>query len=120
MDLRDVFAANLRRLRHEKGLSQDFEARLIRVENAVNQFVSAFQKQLDDLAARGLDAKRQTADALASLNRDLDSYIDILEKAIEAQFDMARRLELRRLLITARTKRTRIGNVIKRKAANDG
>ena len=98
----------------------DFEARLIRVENAVNQFVSAFQKKLDDLAARGLDAKRQTADALASLNGDLDSYIDILEKAIEAQFDMARRLELRRLLITARAKRTRIGNVIKRKAANDG
>jgi hypothetical protein len=54
------------------------------------------------------------------LHRDLDTYIELLEKAIEAQFDMARRIEIRRLLTTARTKRTRIGKIISQKAANDG
>ena len=103
-----------------KSQLQDFEARLVRVENAVQQFVSVFEKKLDDLAARGRDAKRQTAEELAPLRRDLDTYIDILEKSIEAQFDMARRQEIRRLLITARAKRTRISNVINRRAANDG
>lgn len=97
-----------------------FEARLVRVEKAVAQFVAAFEMKLDDLATRGRDAKRQTAEELASLNRDLDTYIDIVEKAIEAQFDMARRLEIRRLLTTARAKRTRISNLISGKAANDG
>jgi hypothetical protein len=90
------------------------------VENAVQQFVSVFEKKLDDLAARGRDAKRQTAEELAPLRRDLDTYIDILEKSIEAQFDMARRQEIRRLLTTAQAKRTRISNVINRRAANDG
>jgi ABC-type transporter Mla subunit MlaD len=99
---------------------RDFEARLVKVETAVEQFVSVFDKKLDDLAARGRDANRQTAVELASLHRDLDTYIELLEKAIEAQFDMARRIEIRRLLTTARTKRTRIGNIISRKAANDG
>jgi hypothetical protein len=98
----------------------DFEDRLARVENAVQQFVLVFERKLDDLAVRGRAANRQTAEELASLHRDLDTYIEVLEKAIEAQFDMARRLEIRRLLTTARTKRTRIGNVISRKAANDG
>jgi hypothetical protein len=86
----------------------------------VEQFVFVFEQKLDDLAARGRDAERQTTKELGSLHHDLDTYIEILEKAIEAQFDMARRLEIRRLLTTARTKRTRIGNVINRKAANDG
>jgi hypothetical protein len=99
---------------------KDFEDRLVKVEHAVQQFVSVFEQKLDDLAARGRDAKRQTAEELVSLHRDLDTYVEILEKAIEAQFDMARRLEIRRLLTTARMKRTRIGNVIDRKAANDG
>jgi len=103
-----------------KSQLQDFEARLVRVENAVQQFVSVFEKKLDDLAARGRDAKRQTAEELAPLRRDLDTYIDILEKSIEAQFDMARRQEIRRLLTTAQAKRTRISNVINRRAANDG
>ena len=49
------------------------------------------------------DAKRKIAEEFASLHRDLDAYIEILEKAIEAQFDMAQRLEIRRLLTTART-----------------
>jgi vacuolar-type H+-ATPase subunit E/Vma4 len=99
---------------------RDFGERLEKVEKAVEQFVSAFEEKLDDLAARGRDANRQTAVELASLHRDLDTYIELLEKAIEAQFDMARRIEIRRLLTTARTKRTRIGNIISRKAANDG
>lgn len=99
---------------------RDFESRLVRVEKAVEQFVFVFEQKLDDLAARGRDAKRQTAKELASLHHDLDTYIEILEKAIEAQFDMARRLEIRRLLTTARTKRTRIGKIISQKAANDG
>jgi hypothetical protein len=103
-----------------KSQLQDFEARLARVENAVQQFVSVFEKKLDDLADRGRDAKRQTDEELAPLRRDLDTYIDILEKSIEAQFDMARRQEIRRLLTTARAKRTRISNVINRRAANDG
>jgi hypothetical protein len=103
-----------------KSQLQDFEARLVRVENAVEQFVSVFEKKLDDLAARGRDAKRQTVEELASLRGDIDLYIDILEKSIEAQFDMARRQEIRRLLTTARAKRTRISNVINRRAANDG
>jgi hypothetical protein len=98
---------------------RDFEERLQRVEKAVEQFVSAFEAKLDDLAGRGRDAKRQTAEALASLNRDLDTYIEILEKAIEAQSDMARRLEIGRLLTIARRRRTRISNLIT-KAANDG
>jgi hypothetical protein len=103
-----------------KSQLKDFEARLVRVENAVQQFVSVFEKKLDDLAARGRDAKRHTDEELTSLLRDLDTYIDILEKSIEAQFDMARRHEIRRLLTTARAKRTRISNVIVRRAANDG
>jgi hypothetical protein len=103
-----------------KSQLKDFEARLVRVENAVQQFVSVFEKKLDDLAARGRDAKRHTDEELTSLLRDLDTYIDILEKSIEAQFDMARRHEIRRLLTIARAKRTRISNVIVRRAANDG
>ena len=103
-----------------KSQLSDFEARLVRVENAVEHFVSVFEKKLDDLAARSRDAKRHTAEELASLHRDLDTYIDILERSIEAQFDMARRIEIRRLLTTARTKRTRIGRIISQKAANDG
>ena len=54
------------------------------------------------------------------LRRDLDTYIDILEKSVEGQLDMARRQDLRRLLASARAKRTRISNVIALKAANDG
>jgi hypothetical protein len=103
-----------------QSLLRDFERRLVRVEKAVEQFVFVFEQKLDDLAARGRDAERQTIKELGSLHHDLDTYIEILEKAIEAQFDMARRLEIRRLLTTARTKRTRIGKVINRKAANDG
>jgi hypothetical protein len=43
----------------------------------------------------------------------------MMEKSIEAQFDMARRQEIRRLVTTARAKRTRISIVINRRAAND-
>jgi hypothetical protein len=64
-----------------QGQLKDFETRLVKVENAVEQFVSAFDKKLDNLAARGRDAKRQTDRELASLHGDLDIYIDILEKA---------------------------------------
>jgi len=46
--------------------------------------------------------------------------IDILEKAVEAQLDMAHRQEIRRLLTSARQKRTRISNVVALKAVNDG
>jgi hypothetical protein len=107
-------------LNETSGQMRDFGERLAKVEKAVEQFVSAFEAKLDDLAGRGRDAKRQTAEELASLHRDLDTYIELLEKAIEAQFDMARRIEIRRLLTTARTKRTRIGKIISQKAANDG
>jgi hypothetical protein len=71
-----------------KSQLREFEARLVRIENAVEQFVSIFGKRLDDIAARSRDAKRQNAEELASLHRYLDSYINILETAIEAQFDL--------------------------------
>jgi hypothetical protein len=113
---------------YTKGLGQPSDDLQAGVEGALlklAQIASAHfrlvgEKKLDDLAARGRDAKRQTVEELASLRGDIDLYIDILEKSIEAQFDMARRQEIRRLLTTARAKRTRISNVINRRAANDG
>jgi uncharacterized protein (DUF2342 family) len=103
-----------------QGRMADFEHRLVRMETAFNEFVVAFQRKLSDLARRGAQARQQAVDELEVLRRDLDTYIDILEKSVEGQLDMARRQDLRRLLASARAKRTRISNVIALKAANDG
>lgn len=103
-----------------RGQMDKFEVRLATIERTVDDFVSVFEKKLDEFALRGAKAKQQAADGLEALRRDMDAYIDILEKAVEAQLDMARRQDIRRLLASARAKRTRITNVIALKAANDG
>jgi hypothetical protein len=103
-----------------QGRLDGFEHRLIVMETTLDEFVTAFERKLDDLARRGTQARQQAVDQLEALSRDLDTYIDILENSVEAQFDMARQQVLRRLLASARAKRTRISNVIALKAANDG
>jgi hypothetical protein len=98
----------------------DFEVRLGKMEEAFRRFVEAFEGRLQDLAQRGRKAKQQTSEELDALRRDLDGYIDILERAVEAQLDMARREDVRRLLASARAKRRYINNVIALKVANNG
>jgi len=74
MDLRDVFAANLRRLRHEKGLSQDdlaYEAEVSRsylsqLEKGafyaslkiIGKLAEALSVEPDELLKRGAAEKR--------------------------------------------------------------
>jgi len=74
MDLRDVFAANLRRLRHEKGLSQDdlaYEAEVSRsylsqLEKGafyaslkiIGKLAEALGVEPDELLKRGAAEKR--------------------------------------------------------------
>ena len=74
MDLRDVFAANLRRLRHEKGLSQDdlaYEAEVSRsylsqLEKGafyasvkiIEKLAEALGVEPDELLKRGAAEKR--------------------------------------------------------------
>jgi len=74
MDLRDVFAANLRRLRHEKGLSQDdlaYEAEVSRsylsqLEKGtfyaslkiIGKLAEALGVEPDELLKRGAAKKR--------------------------------------------------------------
>jgi hypothetical protein len=108
------------RLSDVHGRMDEFERRLRTMEEIVNRFVETFEGKLQDLARRGLKAKQQTYEELAALRRDLDGYIDILERAVEAQLDMARREDVRRLLASARVKRRHINNVIALKVANHG
>jgi transcriptional regulator with XRE-family HTH domain len=74
MDLRDVFAANLRRLRHEKGLSQDdlaYEAEVSRSYlsqpekgafyaslKIIGKLAEALDVEPDELLKRGAAEKR--------------------------------------------------------------
>jgi len=103
-----------------KGQLSDYETRLTAIEKTVDEFIAAYERKLDEIARRGSQAKQKAYEELQGLRRDIDAYIDILERSVEAQLDMARRQELRRLLTNARAKRTRIGNVIALKAANNG
>src|ERR1700738_1429653 len=74
-----------------QGRMADFEHRLARMEAAFNEFVVAFQRKLSDLARRGAQARRQAVDELEVLRRDLDTYIDILEKSVEGRVSRAPR-----------------------------
>jgi predicted component of type VI protein secretion system len=100
------------------GRMDEFEHRLRTMEEVVNRFIETFEGKLQDLARRGLKAKRQTSEELEALHRDLAGYIDILERAVETQLDMARRQDIRRLLASARAKRRHVQNVIALKVAN--
>jgi transcriptional regulator with XRE-family HTH domain len=75
MDLRDVFAANLRRLRHEKGLSQDdlaYEAEVSRSYlsqlekgafyaglNIIGRLAEALGVEPDELLKRGAAERKR-------------------------------------------------------------
>ena len=108
------------RLSDVHGRIDEFEYRLRTIEEIVNRFIEAFEGKLQDLARRGRKAKQQTYEELDALRRDLEGYIDILEKAIEGQLDMARREDIRRLLASARAKRRHVSNVIALKVAGNG
>jgi hypothetical protein len=108
------------RLSDMRGRMDEFEHRLRTIEETVNKFIQTFEGKLQDLARRGLKAKQQTYEELDALRRDLEVYIDILERAVEAQLDMARREDIRRLLASARTKRRHVNNVIALKVVNNG
>jgi hypothetical protein len=71
------------RLSDVHGRMDEFERRLRTMEEIVNRFVETFEGKLQDLARRGLKAKQQTYEELDALRRDLDGYIDILERAVE-------------------------------------
>jgi hypothetical protein len=108
------------RLSDAHGRMNEFERRLRTIEEIVNRFIETFEGKLQDLARRGRKAKQQTYEELDALRRDLEGYIDILERAVEGQLDMERREDIRRMLVSARAKRRHVNNVIALKVANNG
>lgn len=98
----------------------EFRNEVAEIKSTVEHFVGSFEAQLTQLAKRGAGAKDRADRELKLLRRDLDSYIEVVEKLVVGQMDAERRRELSRLITSARKKRTRIENEIKRRAANDG
>src|SRR6266481_1365061 len=97
-DQKSEITALKKQLAEMQGRLEDYGQRIARVEHTIQDLISGFGVKLKELAVRGRQASRQTTEELSDLQRDLDLFIDILDKSIAAQFDMVRRQEIRKLL----------------------
>jgi chromosome segregation ATPase len=106
-----------RQLAETKGRLEDYEGRLEKIEDTVEKVVGAFEERYASLAKRTAGARDQQKKALAEIRREIDAFIQIVELSAEAQMDEARRRRVAKLLRNARTKRTRLDNLLNGNAA---
>lgn len=98
---------------------EEYDSRLEKIEDAVEKIVAGFEVSYANLAQRAVKAREQRKRDLRALRQEVDMFIQIVELSAEAQMDETRRRRVAKLLKNARTKRTRLGNLLAPSAAND-
>lgn len=101
------------------GRLDEYDDRLTKMEDALETVVAGFEKRFADLAQRSREAKDQRKKDMASIRREIDVFVQIVELSATAQLDAARQERIKKLLKNARTKRTKLDTLLASKVAND-
>jgi inorganic triphosphatase YgiF len=97
----------------------EYGGRIEKIEDALEKVVAGFEESYASLAQRAVKAREQRKKDLQALRREIDIFIQIVELSAEAQMDETRRRRVAKLLKNARTKRTRLSNLLGPNVAND-
>jgi hypothetical protein len=94
-----------------------FTKRVDEIDAKVDGLIEGLRSDLERLAKAGRQAKAQSRKSLEKIHKELSALITCLELSLAQQFDPHRQKRLSELLTKAKSKRTRIGNVMRRRPA---
>ena len=114
----EEIAAIREELTDTKSRQDTYDDRLAAIESSLEAVIAGFELKYRELAQRTAGAKEQQKKDLATVRKEIDVFIQVVELSAEAQLDKARAQRVAKLLKTAKTRRTRLDNLLSGKAAN--